>query len=143
MSETTNSFVLRDGIVLYNDLTTNHFCLHSDMVCQPVAKKDGGRAYVYDPYTRNEKNVDSANSSVIRDGVILYNDLTTNHFRLLSDSDVITRIRPPVAGKNVDRAYVYDQYTRTMWIVGPTGQLYNSGGRELTLEGYRAHQAGC
>ena len=80
-------------------------------------------------------------SFVIPDGVVLYNDLTTNHFRLLSDGNVVTKIRPPMAGKHIDRAYAYDPYTHTMWIVGPTGQLYTSNGRELTLKAYREHQA--
>ena len=80
-------------------------------------------------------------SFVLPDGVILYNDYSTNH--LLSNHDVITRISPPMAAKHVDRAFVYDPYTCTMWIVGPTGQLYNSNGRELTFKGYQEHQAAC
>ena len=76
----------------------------------------------------------------LHDDFVLYNDLVTNHTRLPKGCDV-TKVPAPVANKNVSRAFVYDEYTKTMWVVGAAGKLINADGRLLTLDGYRAYWA--
>ena len=71
---------------------------------------------------------------------VLYNDLTTNHIIRPTGCDV-TKVPAPVANKNVSRAFVYDEYTKTMWVVGAGGKLYNANGKELTLADYSAYCA--
>jgi hypothetical protein len=71
---------------------------------------------------------------------VLYNDLVTNHIIRPTGCDV-TKIPAPVATKNVSGAFVYDEYTKTMWVVGAAGKLINAYGRLLTLDGYRAYWA--
>ena len=89
------------------------------------------------------------------DESILYNDLATNHLRRPCDPDVyITRVPPP--SKGADRAFAYDVYTGTMFIVNGLGQLFHGvavqregkpdeiHSKELTLKAYReiwAHAA--
>ena len=71
---------------------------------------------------------------------VLYNDLSTNHIARPTGCDVTT-VPAPIARKNVSAAFVYDEYTKTMWSVGAAGQLYYINGKELTLKDYRAHWA--
>jgi hypothetical protein len=78
--------------------------------------------------------------SGVQSEVVFYNDLTTNHYRRPTGCE-ITRVPPPTAtGKNTDRAFVYDAYTNSMWMVSRTGQLlYN--GKELTVKEYKEYCA--
>ena len=85
----------------------------------------------------------------LADDTILYNDLTTNHIRRPCDPEVfITHVPPPVPSK--DRAFAYDIYTGTMFIVNGMGKLFHGvvikregksdeiHSKELTLKAYRA-----
>jgi hypothetical protein len=78
---------------------------------------------------------------VLPDDVVLYNDLSTNHFCRPVDSNITGIPPPPKASKNADRVFVYDPYTRSMWVVGPTGLMYDGSGHELTIKAYRAYWA--